>query len=52
MNEFKYGNHSKTYSSAVIDYEKEKIIALEMGKFNNNHLVAEIFKQIEEQIIS
>jgi len=37
--------------SAVLDYGEKKIIAWKLGISNNNHLVAETFKQIEGQLL-
>uniref|UniRef100_UPI00352A6C94 IS3 family transposase n=1 Tax=Aerococcus urinaeequi TaxID=51665 RepID=UPI00352A6C94 len=51
VTELKYNNHSKAYLSAVLDYGEKKIIAWKLGISNNNHLVAETFKQIEGQLL-
>lgn len=37
--------------SAVLDYGGKKIIAWKLGTSNNNHLVAETFNQIENQLL-
>ncbi|MFV8291012.1 IS3 family transposase [Aerococcus viridans] len=51
VTELKYSNHSKAYLSAVLDYGGKKIIVWKLGTSNNNHLVAETFNQIENQLL-
>ena len=51
VTELKYSNHSKAYLSVVLDYGGKKIIAWKLGTSNNNHLVAETFNQIENQLL-
>lgn len=51
VTEFKYGSQSKAYLSAILDYGKNKIVGFELSKHNNNALVRDTFKQIEDDII-
>ena len=51
VTEFKYGKDSKAYLSAILDYGKNKIVAFKLSKRNNNALVRETVRQIEDDII-
>lgn len=50
VTEFKYGDHSKAYLSAILDYGNNKIVAYKLSKHNNNELVSDTFMQIKESI--
>lgn len=51
VTELPYGNHSKAYLSAILDYGVQKIIAFKLSHHNNNALVRDTFSQIENQLI-
>lgn len=51
VTEFKYGNQSKAYLSAILDYGMNKIVGFKLSKHNNNVLVRDTFKQIKDDII-
>ena len=51
VTEFKYGNGSKAYLSAILDYGDNKIIAFKLSHHNNNHLVQKTVDQIEDLIV-
>lgn len=51
ITEFKYGNHSKAYLSAILDYGENKIVAFKLSKHNNNALVHDTVNQIKDNII-
>src|SRR5690625_4109771 len=51
ITKFKYGNHSKAYLSAILDYGENKIVAFKLSKHNNNALVRDTVNQIEDNII-
>lgn len=51
VTEFKYGNHSKAYLSAVLDLGTQQILAYKLSKKNDNDLVSDTFQQLEERFI-
>lgn len=51
VTEFKYGKGSKAYLSAILDYGQNKIVAYKLSDHNNNALVHDTVRQIEEDII-
>lgn len=51
VTELPYGNNSKAYLSAILDYGVQKIIAFKLSHNNNNALVRDTFSQIENQLI-
>ena len=51
VTEFKYGNHSKAYLSAILDYGENEIVAFKVSKNNNNALVRDTVRQIEGDIV-
>lgn len=51
VTEFKYGNHSKAYLSAILDYGQNTIVAFKLSNHNNNALVRHTMTQIEDKII-
>lgn len=51
VTELPYGNKSKAYLSAILDYGVQKIIAFKLSHHNNNALVRDTFSQIENQLI-
>ena len=51
VTEFKYGQSSKAYLSAILDYGANKIIAFKLSKHNNNHLVYETIHQIKDDVL-
>lgn len=51
VTEFKYGNHSKAYLSAILDYGDNKIVAFKLSNRNNNDLVRDTIIQIEDLIL-
>lgn len=51
VTEFKYGKHSKAYLSAILDYGENKIAAFKVSRRNNNVLVRDTVRQIEDVIV-
>ena len=51
VTEFKYGQHSKAYLSAILDYGSNKIVAFKLSKHNNNALVRDTVRQIEDDLV-
>ncbi|NLE89549.1 MAG: IS3 family transposase [Dehalococcoidales bacterium] len=51
VTEFKYGQQSKAYLSAILDYGENKIVAYQLSKANNNALVRDTVSQIKDQLI-
>lgn len=51
VTEFKYGQQSKAYLSAILDYGENKIVAYQLSKANNNALVRDTVRQIKDQLI-
>ena len=51
VTEFKYGENSKAYLSAILDYGENKIVAFKLSKRNNNALVRDTFQQIVDDIV-
>lgn len=51
VTEFKYGQQSKAYLSAVLDYGANKIVAFHLSKENNNALVRDTVHQIKDQLL-
>jgi len=51
ITEFKYGNNSKAYLSAILDYGDNKIVAFKLSHHNNNALVSDTVNQIEDLIL-
>lgn len=51
VTEFKYGQASKAYLSAILDYGENKIIAFKVSKKNNNALVRDTVQQIADDIV-
>lgn len=52
VTEFKYGNHSKAYLSAILDYGDNKIVAFKLSNRNDNALVHDTIIQIEDLILA
>ena len=52
VTEFKYGENAKAYLSAILDYGENKIVAFKLSKRNDNALVRDTVRQIEDKIIS
>src|SRR5699024_1170243 len=51
VTEFKYGENAKAYLSAILDYGENKIVAFKLSKRNDNALVRDTVRQIEDKII-
>ena len=51
ITEFKYGDNSKAYLSAILDYGKGQIVAYKLSNRNDNQLVKETVDQIKEDLI-
>lgn len=51
VTEFKYGDQSKAYLSAVLDYGDNKIISYQLSTRNDNDLVFKTFTPIKDKII-
>ena len=51
VTEFKYGNHSKAYLSAILDYGDNQIVAFKLSNRNDNALVHDTIIQIEDLLI-
>ena len=51
ITEFKYGNNSKAYLSAILDYGANKIVAYKLSDRNNNALVNDTINQINDLIL-
>lgn len=51
ITEFKYGQQSKAYLSAILDYGENHIVAFKLSKRNNNALVHDTLSQIEDSLI-
>src|SRR5699024_10042040 len=51
VTEFKYGQGSKAYLSAILDYGANKIIAFKLSKQNNNVLVYDTVHQIKDDVL-
>lgn len=50
VTELKYGNQSKAYLSAILDYGENKIVAFKLSRHNNNALVRDTVQQIADDI--
>lgn len=51
ITEFKYGQGSKAYLSAILDYGENKILAYQLSRHNNNDLVLNTVQQIAHKIL-
>src|SRR5699024_9169423 len=51
ITKFKYGNNSKAYLSALLDYGDNKIVAYKLSDRNNNALVNDNVNQINDLIL-
>lgn len=51
VTEFKYGEASKAYLSAILDYGAKEIVAYKLSKQNNNALVHDTVTQLNDSLI-